>query len=189
MFVGSLNQKKKNKTGMKSITSAGGPLVCMEAKLVDSWLGISGSSTRQNSSEGLLSDYERACRVEDYLGTVSLGDSVALVLGDMPLETFIWEPLGKLPRIVRVYYGDPGSDLAQILEAVGEFDLDEPAEMLPIDLTSSPMVIFDSAYPGSAKNVDRLIFSIPVGRYLALTKQLVPDERTSVLVHIFQPSQ
>lgn len=134
-------------------------------------------------------DYKRACSVRDYLGKLPMGDRDALVLGDMPLETLIWLPLKSLPRIVRVYYGDPGVDVTKRLEAAGELDFDNPNEVLRVDFKSSPIVVFDSAYPGSDTSIDRLSFEMPAGQYVAMTKQFQPDERTSVLVHIFVPSQ
>lgn len=174
---------------MKSIASGGGPLVCIELEAASRWRGVTGSATSPGIDSADSSDYERACRVSDYLGKVPLGDRVALVLGDMPLETLIWQPSKNLPRILRVYYGDPGVDMTKLLESAGELDFTDPDEVLSVEFKSSPIVVFDSAYPGGRDDVDRLSFDIPVGRYLVITKQFEPDERTSVLVHLFVPSQ
>lgn len=88
-----------------------------------------------------------------------------------------------------MYYGDPGVDMTKLLESAGELDFTDPDEVLSVEFKSSPIVVFDSAYPGGRDDVDRLSFDIPVGRYLVITKQFEPDERTSVLVHLFVPSQ
>lgn len=174
---------------MKWIQSGGGPLVCVELKLADSWLGVAGNSITEGLDRELANDYERACRVGDYLGKVPLGDGYAWILGDMPLETMIWLSPGKLPRIVRVFYGDPGVDVAEMLETAGNLDFTDPAEALEVEVRSAPIVVFDSAYPGSDTSIGRLSFDLPIGKYLVLTKQFQPDDRTSVLVHSFEPIQ
>ncbi|WP_299696737.1 Imm21 family immunity protein [Hydrocarboniphaga sp.] len=174
---------------MKWIKSGGGPLVCVELELADSWLGVTGNSISRGPDRECANDYERACRVRDYLGKVSVGNRDALILGDMPLETMIWHPPGRLPRIVRVFYGDPGVDVTKVLESAAELHFDDPAEVLAVEAESTSMVVFDSAYPGSDASVERLSFELPVGRYVALTKQFLPDDRTSVLVHMFEPTQ
>lgn len=174
---------------MKSIASGGGPLVCVELDVANRWHGVAGSAGYYGSDPTCASDYERACGIRDYLGKIALNDRDALVLGDMPLETLIWQPPGELPRIVRVYYGDPGVDVTRVLEAAGELKFHDPAEVLSVEFKSSPIVVFDSAYPGTDASVDRLSFEMPLGKYLAMTKQLQPDERTSVLVHLFVPSE
>jgi hypothetical protein len=174
---------------MKSIASGGGPLVCVEMEVANRWRGVAGSSVSRDVDQACPNDYERACGIRDYLGKVSVGDRDALVLGDMPLETLIWKPSGELPRIVRVYYGDPGVDVTTLLELATESALDDPDEVLSVEFKSSLIVVFDSAYPGSDASVDRLAFEMPAGSYLAMTKQLEPDNRTSVLIHFFVPSQ
>lgn len=90
---------------------------------------------------------------------------------------------------MRVYYGDPGADMENLLESAGPLDFGDPAEVLSIDFQSSSIVIFDSAYAGSDAGIERLSFSLPVGKYLVVTKQFQPDKRTSVLIHMFVPSQ
>lgn len=174
---------------MKSIVSGGGPLVCVELEVANRWRGVTGSAVSLGSDPTCPNDYERACAIRDCLGKVSIGDRDALVLGDMPIETFIWEPSNEFPRIVRVYCGDPGVDVTKLLEPAAECPLDDPDEVLLVEFKSSPIVVFDSAYPGADAAVDRLSFEMPVGKYLAMTKQLEPNERTSVLIHSFVASQ
>lgn len=174
---------------MKSIFSGGGPLVCVEMEVVDLWRGLAGNSVSRDIEPTFPNDYERACDVRDYLGKVSVGDRDALVLGDMPLETLIWTPPGELPRIVRVYYGDAGVDVTSLLEPIARGAPDDPDEILPVEFKSSPVLVFDAAYPGSDASIDRLLFEMPVGRYIAMTKYFEPDSRTAVLIHFFVPSQ
>ena len=174
---------------MKSISSGGGPLVCIEIDAVDRWHGIAGSEAFLKGGLERANDYQRACSIRDYLGQVPLGDRTALVLGDMPLETSIWQRSGDLPKIVRVYYGDPGVDIHALLEAAGELDFDDPVEAMSVEFSASPVVIFDSAYSGADESIDQICFEILKGKYVALTKQFELDERTSVLVHFFVKAQ
>ncbi|MGQ2995515.1 Imm21 family immunity protein [Variovorax sp.] len=174
---------------MKSISSGGGPLVCIELDAVDRWHGVAGSEDFLKGGLERANDYQRACSIRDYLGQVSLGDRTALVLGDMPLETSIWQRSGDLPRIVRVYYGDSGADIHALLEAGGELNFDDPVEAMPVEFSASPVVVFDSACSGADEAIDRISFEIPKGKYIALTKKFEPDERTSVLVHFFVKAQ
>ena len=45
----------------------------------------------------------------------------------------IWKPSSELPRIVRVYYGDPGVDVTKLLESATERALDDPDEVLSVE--------------------------------------------------------
>jgi Immunity protein 21 len=177
----------KTDSDIKWLKSGGGPLVCIGLDLEVCWLGVTGNSSSPDPSRKHASDYERACSVRAYLGKVPLGNGDALVLGDMPLETMIWHRTGKRPRIVRVFYGDSGIDIAEVLESATELDFDDPAEILHIQIRSGSMVVFDSAYAGADASIKRLSFELPAGKYRILTKQFLPDDRTSVLVHEFDP--
>lgn len=169
------------------IKSGGGPLICVELEIANSWLGVTGTSHSQGPNSECLSDYERACNVRDYIGKVSLSNHDALILGDMPLETLVWHRPDELPRVVRVIYGDPGVDIVKVLELGRELDFNDPIELLETNVKSESMVIFDSAYPGIDVSKSRLSFKLPKGKYIVLTKQFLPDDRTSVLVHKFEP--
>jgi len=174
---------------MKSIISGGGPLVCIELEVSDSWLGINGNSIQQELDLNASSDYEIACSIRDYIGKLSIRDRDVLILGDMPLETLIWIPSNGLPMIVRIYYGDPDVDIIKLLQAAENLNFNDPVEILLTEIKSSPIVVFDSAYPGFDTNVDKLSFELPPGKYRILTKQFYPDERTSVLIHLFVRAQ
>src|SRR5687767_8117877 len=84
------------------IKSGGGPLSCVERELARHWLGVIGNSATNSADRPPVtdgraaSDYKRACSVSDYLGKIPLGDGHALILGDMPLQTFIWASRDQL---------------------------------------------------------------------------------------------
>jgi hypothetical protein len=123
----------------------------------------------------------------DYLGKIPLSDGHALILGDMPLQTFIWASRGQVPQIVRVYYADPDANVIKILEAGSNLDFSNPAETLDIEVRSTPMMVFDSAFPGKDVGSEHLSIDLSPGIYSVVTKPFEPDDRTSVLVHKFVP--
>ena len=170
-----------------SIKSGGGPLVCVEAEFAQYWLGVTGNNITDDADHAYANDYERACSVADYLGKIPLRGRYALILGDMPLETLIWRSRNQVPRIVRVYYADPDVDVTKRLESTPDLDFSSPVETLEIEVRSTPMILFDSAYPGKDIRDAYLSFELPSGMYSVLTKPFTPDDRTSVLVHKFVP--
>ncbi|PHV09521.1 hypothetical protein CSQ89_21300 [Chitinimonas sp. BJB300] len=173
-------------TALKWIKSGGGPLLCIESELLQQWLGVEGNSVANGQDNTFANDYERACSVSDYLGKTPLGDRQAMVLGDEPLETMIWRQTEQPPLIVRVYYADPDVDVIERLGTVQDLDFSDPAESMEVEFNSKDMIVFDSAYPG--KDIDNmfLTFELPPGTYTVITKPFQPDDRTSVLIHIFQ---
>ena len=171
---------------MNSIKSSGGPLICVESELAQSWLGVRGNSILKGPDRVYSSDYERACRVPDYVGKVALENRSALILGDMPLETLIWSLPDQLPRIVRVFYADPGVDVTKVLESTQELDFTSPIELTEVDIGSVRMVVFDSAIPGKDVGNMYVSFELSPGPYSVFTKRFQPDDRTSVLAHKFE---
>jgi hypothetical protein len=171
---------------MNFVKSGGGPLICLGSDMSSDWLGVSGNSEPKEVEPGCANDYERACRVRDYLGKLTLCGREVLILGDMPLETRILTRLNAPPMIVRVFYADQETDVLNVLQTHKELDFADSLETLQYQNSSSSLVVFDSAYPGKDASVERLSFELPVGPYLVLTKQFDPDERTSLLVHAFE---
>ena len=171
---------------LKWIKSRGGPLICVESELAPYWQGVVANSIEQGLGSVYLSDYERACSVEDYLGEIPLNGRRAIILGDMPLETMIWHVSDDLPRIVRVYYADPDVDVTKRLELTQDLDFSNPVELTEIDVKSGPLIVFDSACAGKDVGNACLSFNLSPGVYSILTKQFEPDDRTSVLVHKFE---
>lgn len=169
----------------KWIKSGGGPLICVESELAQYWLGVGANSIAHSANRTYANDYERACSVSDYLGKIALGNRHALILGDMPLETLIWQLPNQLPRIVRVYYADPDVDVAKRLESAQDLDFSSPVETMVVEVNSRLMIVFDSTYPGKDVGSAHLSFELPPGMYSVLTKPFNSDDRTSVLVHKF----
>jgi hypothetical protein len=166
---------------MKWIKSAGGPLVCLERYLVANWSG----AHEESYIEQRTTDYERACQVQDYLGRIKIRDGEALVLGDMPLETSVWQGRDGTTVIVRLFYADPTVDIPRIINALSDDEFDPPDEHTAINIHDGEMVIFDAAMRGDCASVAALHFELPVGRQIVLTKAVKPGDRTSLLLHKF----
>jgi len=170
----------------KWIKSRGGPLVCMDAVLAHHWLGVVGNSVAQGPESNCINDYERACSISDYLGKIVLNNRQALVLGDLPLETTVWQLPAQLPRIVRVYYADPGVDVIKMLECKQDLDFSNPVESMGVDVQSGSMTVFEAACAWKDIGDAHITFDLSPGSYLIVTKNFQPDDRTSVLVHKFE---
>lgn len=172
---------------MEWIKSGGGPLLCIEKVLGRDWSGVDANSLPDETKSHYSNDYERACAVFDYVGKIPVRGGHALVLGDMPLQTLIWSRGHTLPKIVRVYYADPETNVISVLDAAPGTVFGDPVESIKFAVGSSPLVIFDSAYPFSeVRNIARLEFELPIGLYEVLTLKVDPNPRTSVLVHSFE---
>ena len=170
---------------MDTIQSGGGPLLCIDLELRAAWRGTEGSSSPPMNGVLRLNDYERACASDDYIAKIAVSDGFALVLGDMPLETAVWQtPLG-FSAIVRVYYKDPGTNILKILGSGESFLQAEIVEEMGANFQCGDFVIFDSAIPGSDLRETFIPFKISAGGYRIITKKFEPDDRTSVLVHQF----
>src|SRR5438105_1432795 len=72
---------------MRWINSEGGPLIILSEDNLDTWKGITGG-------DAAMTDYHRACQIEDYCGIIRVGDGVGIVLGDEPPQT-TWIAIGS----------------------------------------------------------------------------------------------
>jgi Immunity protein 21 len=180
------HQKLIDGVFMNWIKSVGGPLICVERELAPLWLGIVGNGVSDRFVTPLASDYDRACAVSDYVGSVDLPRGKALILGDMPLETTVWRPQSALPLIIRAFYMEPGVNLQKLLTAHSNLDFADPIESIDCEVESGHMVIFDSAVPWLQEGGPSLSLEIPSGNYQILTKVFELDSQTSVLIHKFE---
>lgn len=172
---------------MEWTRSNGGPLICLEEQLCPHWLGTTGLDGHEVSSPGDLTDYERACQVRDYLGTINLVSGRVLILGDMPLETSVWQAASGTVHIVRLFYADPHTDFARLLREIDPRLFDTPDELLQFEVSLGRMVLFDSAFRGAEPRKRALSFHIPPGKFRIATKTIDPDDRTSMVLHKFYP--
>ncbi|MGI8882844.1 MAG: Imm21 family immunity protein, partial [Pyrinomonadaceae bacterium] len=82
------------------VSGDGGPLILMEQKYLTTWEGSdepsNGRVIEANSQWVLdvITDYDRACSIEDYLGLINVGEGKAIVLGGDEMAT-TWFPLSE----------------------------------------------------------------------------------------------
>ena len=70
---------------LKWLESTGGPLLLIEKVFLPYWDGYAPTETG-------VTDYERACKVGDYLGRIEVGPGYGVVLGEEPFSTTWWQP-------------------------------------------------------------------------------------------------
>ncbi|MFG2994876.1 Imm21 family immunity protein [Streptomyces sp. NPDC048257] len=134
------------------VESGGGPLVVVPAAVLASWEGADG--------EGPESDYGRACSVVGYARLVAVGSSQALVLGDEPSSTAFLPEHGVFVRWVAA---ESEADLLGGVEAAMK-DADWEGEQ--VWEVPGPVVLFDSAWPGSEVEPDNhMRVDLAAGRY------------------------
>ncbi|MEM7335811.1 MAG: Imm21 family immunity protein [Chloroflexota bacterium] len=119
--------------------SLGGPLVIMSNEQLKFWGG------NDAKPEKLRTDYERACLIDDYLGTIRLNDKEVLVLGDDPSSTswFSPKPLNRYEIIfVRWIYAPDNDSVQAALHTLdfGNFQFSG----IEIDFNSQELILFDS---------------------------------------------
>jgi hypothetical protein len=122
------------------VESGGGPLILIDSDLAKEWGGMSGTSGPPES----LSDYERACSIDGYLGGLTVQNGKALILGDEPMRTSVKRLEPEEVMIVR--WGWAPNEM-QVIEAL-QLALKSPNWMdndLTITHSSESFVIFDSA--------------------------------------------
>lgn len=168
---------------MRWIKSAGGPLICLESRLMSSWCGADGTFQMGKCVASQHSDYDRACAMSDYAGLVDVGGGSALVLGDLPLATAIFGKTHSELYVVRAVYMDPGTEIMLFADYFDERFFRAPVEVLSFEIRSDALAMFDSALPGSDQSKKVLTFSLSPGRYEIKTALVDPNEQTSLVVH------
>jgi hypothetical protein len=160
------------------IETEGGPLVCIERCFAHLWSGLN------RSTSGGSSDYDRACAIKDYVGVLDIGPAQALVLGDMPLSTSIWNDANgeKYIYIVRCVYTNSDEIVKKIIEDHKYLDFSDPLEIISIHFSTRNIVMFDSAFTGINKE-DYIAFECPFNHVHVDTKLIAVDQIASLVVH------
>src|SRR5689334_17973405 len=98
---------------MQWVESAGGPLIVVPLELAQSWRGIEAVPGDP------VTDYDRACDVDDYLGVLEVGPGRGLVLGDEPMRT-AFVPSADGGILVRWGYAPSEDAVLRVLETAEE---------------------------------------------------------------------
>jgi hypothetical protein len=167
---------------LRSVTwleSTGGPLILLEEDLVPYWRGY------LSVSESSLTDYERACEVSDYLGTIGVGSRSGLLLGEQPYSTtWLQAPESDYGVIVRWVYAESEAAVIQALNELSNSNWQRTDVVF--EVTTGKLVLFDSASPGY--DIETFIaVQIPKGSYVAETLHYDANEATGLTLHRFVP--
>ena len=162
---------------LRWIESGGGPLVLIDSNTALEWGGVS----RNSGSPETLSDYERACSIDGYLGVLDVQKDQALVLGDEPMRTSVKRLEQDEVMIIRWVWS---SDETQVIESL-PLAL-ESADWVETDLTikhsSERFVIFDSAEQFSeVSNLLEIPFSAELSRISTL--EFKPSDSVFLVLH------
>ncbi|MFI8393114.1 Imm21 family immunity protein [Streptomyces sp. NPDC085540] len=125
-------------------------------------------------SEGAESDHDRACAVVGFAGLLAVGPSHALVLGDEPASTAFLPEYGVFVR------GVAAESEAELLRGVEAALEDGAWEDGPVWDVPGPVVLFDSAWPGSEVEPDNHVrVDLAAGRYEVRAVLAQPNSETA----------
>ena len=175
---------------LKWIASEGGPLLLVQRPFLSKWEGCNPPSggrivkaTSQASGAAVATDYDRACDINDYLGILSVGEGIGVVLGDEPAQT-AWLPKndGCHAILVRWIYADDEDSLLSQMGNIPDSVWGKP--QIAVELSADPVMLFDAALSGADLD-ERLEVSLPPGQYRVDTACYEPLESISVVLHRF----
>jgi hypothetical protein len=165
------------------VSSGGGPLLVLPESLLPYWNGADApESALIPSDANSITDYDRACGIHRLVDVISVGPSEGLVLADEPLDT-LWWTRGRPGEVylVRWVYGP--SDQA-VLKELPTFDTRtlRPTGLV-FHLSGGPLVLFDSAMPGTDITTPSARTDLPAACYQVETAKFKPNAATELLVY------
>jgi hypothetical protein len=182
---------------LKWIESAGGPLILMPEELLSEWSGINppadGRIIEATSRwhDRPVSDYDRACEINEYHGVIKVAMGDAWVMGDTPDATTWWaDPKNPLEGgfLIRWLCADNEEEMIRHFPSL-TCNIFSPS-ITRFSAGSGRLVLFDSASPGTQacaeeKGCLRILLS-PGDYAVAVDEFYFPDPHTEMLVHHFQ---
>ncbi|GAA4240871.1 immunity 21 family protein [Actinomadura meridiana] len=158
---------------MDWIESGGGPLLVAPASQLAHWTGATDDDAVETTG-----DYGRACSVEGEIGLVTVGSLDGLVLSGPATTTF-------LPDERLFVRWEAADSEAGLLTAAKRLVHDAPWDETLTWQVDGPVVLIDSAWPGSAPEPgNHLTIDLAPARY-QVRAAFVQDERTwTVLVQL-----
>ena len=176
---------------MKWITSEGGPLLLLDERELGNWGGaidpIDESPPGESFSPGgFPTDYDRAGRVDGYLGRIPVRMTEALVFSDEPMPT-TWVPAEFGGTIVRSWwFASSDQQLMEWLNEIPAMTFHEEGTFL---VEGQRLLLFDSALPGRDVTVEPsqyLVLEMTMGFHNVKTAIYEPNAETSMVVHRFE---
>ena len=104
----------RDELDLEWVNSAGGPLICAEARISAYWMGIYGLSA---SGSTQTDDYARACSAHEYLGVIACDGGYVLALGDEPLQSTFFQTASGEPAIARWIYAQSPHHIEMFLRS------------------------------------------------------------------------
>ena len=161
------------------IESTGGPLLLLEDALLAHWHGSYGNS-------GVLTDYDRACKIADYIGIIEVGGGTGLLLGEEPFATSWWSS-DQIARSFLVRWVAAENE-EQVRAELNSLPSESPWQSADVnfEIYNGQLTLFDSACLGSAIDAF-LTIEIPRGSYAVETLHYDPSDKLSLILHRFIP--
>jgi hypothetical protein len=170
------------------------PLILLSGANLAEWEGIdppSGgrvveASFRWSDEAAPATDYDRACDINDYVGLISVGSGMGLILNDMPMDT-AWKAFGgnRGGLFIRCMYAD---SMAAVLSAVHKVPAESwEAAGLIFTVDGGPLYLFDSTYNGKdLSNTEYLVIQMSPGNY-SIETAVYENESAGIVLHRFLP--
>ena len=164
----------------------------LDEQALDNWGGvvdrIAAPPTEESCSPGgKPTDYDRACRIDGWLGVIPVGAAQGLVLGDEPMQT-AWVPLSTDGggMMVRWVFAESVDELMHWLGKIP--DAIFQTEFL-FHVEGPTLLLFDSGLAGrnvKSRPEEYISIELEPGLYEIETAVYKPDERTCMVVHRFK---
>jgi hypothetical protein len=149
------------------IDTTGGPHVLLAEELLSHWRGIEGAFDHRDPHD--LSDYARACRVTSWLGTITCGTGIAVVLsGDAGPIAWMPNAAGHSGFLVQWIGVDDEQQIESALqsEELASLLVSPDAETIEFHVGApGRMRLFDSAESGDDMKGDSLELHLSPGCY------------------------
>lgn len=176
---------------MKSIQSAGGPLIALDVDQLPSWSGVFGKDFIGKNSR-FETDYDAVRyfahgRHKPPRAVALLGDhSSGPILIAMPFETAIIEADHHCIYMAQVEYADHNWDFRSVSThdfEIADFDARDRIFFSCKDCTCK---LFDAAYAACDVGDDCLTFEMVAGEYVLSAAEYKPDERIGLILYKIQ---
>lgn len=163
---------------LKWIKSLGGNLILMPTSLIEFWQG--DYEREIFPSPNVITDYDRACEVVDYVEKISVGNGSALVFGDLPSDTSCILIDSENIIFVRWIWADDEKQVKSILQ---EFSIEQNWNDTGITIIfeSGDLVLFDSVTSGENRR-DSINVNISSGEYNVLTYSYQPNDQVNLFL-------
>jgi hypothetical protein len=153
------------------VLTEGGPPIVLPRAVVKHWRG---SDARRGEEQ---TDYDRACAVDDWVGTIDVKGVSALVLGDEPLASW-WFPgvPGEAGCLVRpsIAPDDQQDDDEGLVSLVERVPTTGWKRLLTWDVPAGGLTLFDSVYRRSEADTAQ-DFDLAPGRYSVSLQKYTPS--------------